>query len=255
MTDDTNSSIVPLKPVDLDKLDASQIRNSSCEFDPATWGTRAQAMLVHVDALKCERAQKSILLGLFLYRVKWELGHGQFGEWIEEYFRNPSAKGAPRASVRTANNVMALAAKFCRSKKLLLPEIIASQQLALGLQSEEPTDLREKLEAFVGSNSLTELYFKHGIRKQGGNQRTALPIPVDGEAPTSPAAELNEEQIEAQMFASAMDTITKAEQHLLAELTWSMLAPESAELLENKLKSVLASFHERLLRARHERAS
>lgn len=252
MTDDTQYTQIALtKPVDLDKLagahlDAADQKRNSFVFDANSLTERVRQMFTHLDGLEKERAMKAVLCGIYLAEIKAKTPHGEFSGWLASNF--PS-------SVRKGQYYMALAAKFSRSSKLLLPELIAANQISLALEAPDATGeaLMAKLDKFVGTSGLTDLLRKHGIVKQGGNQRPALPAPATPEAAAAQERQ-NEEQAEARMFASVMDTITKAEQHLLAELTWSMLTPDSAELLENKLKSVLASYHERLLRARHERS-
>lgn len=249
MSDDPQyTQLVLTKPVDLDKLasahiDAASQKRTEFVFDANSLTERVRQMFANLDGLQKERAMKAVLCGIYLAEIKAKTAHGEFSGWLHANFPN---------SIRRAQHYMALAAKFSRSSKLLLPEVIAANQLSLALKPADATGeaLMAKLGKFVGNTGLTDLLRKHGIVKQGGNQRTALPAPA-GEPEASPAAEPNEEQIEARMFASVMETIAQAEQHLLSDTTWSMLSPASAELLENKLKSVLADFHERLLKARH----
>lgn len=246
--DPQHTEIVLTKPVDLDKLagahlDAGQKRTEFV-FDANSLTERVRQMFTHLDGLEKERAMKAVLCGIYLAEIKAKTPHGEFTAWLASNFPN---------SGRRAQHYMALAAKFSRSSKLLLPELIAANQISLALEAPDATGeaLMAKLGKFVGNSGLTDLLRKHGIVKQGGNQRAALPGPTAGDTPAAPAPEPNEEQIEARMFASVMETIAQAEQHLLSDTTWSMLSPASAELLENKLKSVLADFHERLLKARH----
>ena len=247
--DPQHTSLVLTKPVDLDKLagahlDVADQNGTKFRFDANSLTERVRAMFANLDGLQKERAMKAVLCGIYLAEIKAKTAHGEFTTWLHDNFPN---------SDRRARHYMALAAKFSRSSKLLLPELIAANQISLALEAPDATGeaLMAKLGKFVGNAGLTDLLRKHGIVKQGGNQRTALPAPADGDTPPAPVTEPNEEQIEARMFASVMETIGQAEQHLLSETTWALLSPASAELLENKLKSVLADFHERLLKARH----
>ncbi|MGH8021382.1 MAG: hypothetical protein ACREIA_24500 [Opitutaceae bacterium] len=238
------------KPVDLEKIDVAQIRDSFA-FEADAWGARAREMLIHVDALKVDRAKKCTLLGIFLYRVKGELGHGQFGAWMEKHFTHPYLPGNPRATIRTAQHFMALARQFCRSQKVMLPELITGQQLALDLPADGKAAqaVEEKLDKFVGGSGVTDLLLKHKILKRGrpaGSKDDGKAGETPDEAPEADAA--------GAAFQNAYNALKEAEGVLLSDLVWADLALDAALNLEATLKSFVASFHEKVLEMRNAHA-
>jgi hypothetical protein len=152
----TTTTLTTTKPIDLDKTSPDQIRNSFV-FDAEETGARAKAMLGHIEGLKKERAVKALLVGIYLHQVKIALPHGEFNAWCTAQLGN---------SKRKAELYMSLAAKFSRSAKLLLPELIGANQLSLDLanvQDEGGRAILGKLDAFVGELGLTELLRHHGV--------------------------------------------------------------------------------------------
>lgn len=231
----------PKKPIDLEKVDGNQIRNSFA-FDADKVGEIALAMLANVEGLKKERAQKGILAGVYLQQVKAALGHGPFNTWCAKHLGK---------SKRMGEYYMALAAKFSRSAKLLLPEIVGANQLSLALEAKgsDAKAFKTKLEKFVGEKGLTELMQVHGVIKRGGNQRPEKP--ADTEDDQTPPVSLRPE---AQAYDDMVQALTAAEDVLLDEVRWSLFTPELAERVEPLLKRLLTRFHERTLQARHEAA-
>lgn len=250
-------ALIAAKPIDLEKLDAAQIRNS-CEFDADASGKRALAMLQHVDGLRKERAVKAILAGLYLHQVKLALDHGEFGAWKNKHLGNSRS--------RSANHYMDLAAKFARSAKLLLPEILGANQLTLDLQAQDSDGraILAKLDQFVGERGLTDLMHRHGVIKQGGAREPALPAatPSDSGEDTASDSATREDAAPADDMAAAerasaaardaaLRTVADAERHLLKPELWHDLTDEGAALVDAKLKGLHAAFHERLLKRRH----
>lgn len=241
------TELVLTKPVDLDKLAGAQI-STQWKFDTKSLAERTKAMFAHLDGLKKERAVKAILAGLYLHEVKLALGHGAFGAWKKENFTHGHSQIA---------NYMALAAKFSRSAKLLLPELVSAEQITLDLRAEnsDAATLKTKLEKFVGGQGLTDLLRKHGIVKQGGNQRPekgeeAQPTEL-AKLPTPEELAAAEEAAAGAAFKSASDALDAANAVLLGEVVWASLTPQSAELIDSGLKALAAKFHERVLEARH----
>jgi len=239
----TALAVVENKPVDLAKIDASQMRNCFA-FDEKLLAERALAMMQHIEGLKKERAVKGILAGIYLAQIKASLGHGEFNAWCAKYLGK---------SKRMGEYYMALAAKFSRSSKLLLPEVVAANQLSLDLKTKGSTGaaFMAKLDKFVGALGLTELMQKHGVIQRGGYQQRALP---PAETPGAGAARSEEELLaiaEAAAFQQCTDAVAAARKTLTNELRWSALTLESAGLVDAQLKSLAAEFHELLLKARH----
>lgn len=230
------------KPIDLAKLDGDQICNS-CKFDPDAIGARAKAMIDHIDSLDQERAQKAVLAGVYLHQVQLAMGHGSFLSWLKKHFGK---------SQRTAYNVMALAEKFCRSAKLFLPELVASQQLTLSLEAPAGAAqaFKQKLVKFVGPHGLTELYRRHGIIKKGGKREKSA-SDSDSSDTTPPPASLSPE---ATAYQQMVDAVKDASNVLLNDVRWSLLTPEVAAKVEPLVKKLSADFHNRLLQCRHEAA-
>jgi hypothetical protein len=230
------------KPIDLEKITGDQIRNSFA-FDADALGQRAKAMLDHVEQLKTERAQKAVLAGIYLQQVKAELGHGGFNQWSSKHFAK---------SKRTVEYYMQLAAKFCRSSKLLLPELIGANQLSLALEAKDQSGevFKSKLEKFVSQKGLTELMQQHGVIKRGG-LKAAAPKPAADSSEETPPASLSPD---AEAFQQCFDAVKDAESVLLDDVRWSLLTPETAAQILPLLKRLTERFTDRLQQARHEAA-
>jgi hypothetical protein len=231
--------IDPKKPLDLEKVEPGQIGNSF-RFDADELGSRARAMMDHVEALKVERAMKAVMAGIYLHQVKLALDHGQFEDWSRKHLEK---------SERTARHYMALAAAFCRKSKLLLPELVASQQLSLDLTAKgsDAKAFKSKLEKFVGERGLTTLMELHGVIKRGGNRTT----PADGDDDATPPDSLRPE---ARIYSEFVEAVESAERVLLDDARWLEMTPDLAERVEPLLKRLLVRYHERILRAKHEAA-
>ena len=249
MSSDTQSTaLVPLKPINLETLDGEQLdqKRNSFVFDANSLTQRVQAMFANLDGLQKERAMKAVLCGLYLAEIRAKTAHGEFVPWMHANF--PS-------SVRKAQYYIQLAGKFAKSSKLLLPELIATEQITLQLTTDDATakTALAKLEKFVGSTGLTDLLRKHGIVKRGGHQTKtpALPAPAD----TTPA--IVDEAKEAQeatsaVFTQATGILKTVETYLTGETFWSSITVDSASMIEAKIKALEARFHERFLQYRHE---
>lgn len=226
------------KPIDLEKITGDQIRNSFV-FDADAIGERAKAMLNQVEQLKTERAQKAILIGIYLLQVKATLGHGGFNGWASKHFQKTK---------RTVEYYMGLAAKFCRSTKLLMPEIAGANQLSLALEAKDQTGeaFKDKLAKFVGGKGLTELMQQHGVIKRGGLQ---APAAKPGAAPEELPASLSPEAVAYQQMCAAMNA---AEAELLDEVRWSLITPDLAARVLPTLKRLTERFTSRLQQAHHE---
>ena len=236
----------PSKPIDLAKVEAGQIRNVA-NFDSAELGERAKAMIDHINALDHERAQKAILAGIYLHQVKLSLPHGEFGVWMEKHLCNSCTNPVSR---RTAYNVMLLAEKFCRSAKLYLPELVASQQLSLKLEAPAGAAqaFKAKLVKFVGHHGLTELYQRHGVIRRGGKREKPSAPATPEETPTN----LNPAAVACQQM---VDAINDCERIMLAEECWAELRPDQIEnLVAPLVKRFAERFRNRLLQAKHESA-
>lgn len=249
--DPQHTEIVLTKPVDLDQLNSTHLdavdqKRHSVVFDAKSLTQRVGQMFAHLDGLAKERATKAILCGIYLAEIKAKTGHGEFTGWLQENFPN---------AVRSAQRYMALAAKFSRSSKLLLPELIAANQISLALEAPDATGeaLMAKLDKFVGTSGLTELLTRHGIVKRGGNRHTTNQDTAAPDAKAEPEPTLEEGAVTA--FTNVFNAIDEAERVLLSETNWALLDVEKAEMLDGKLKSLAASFHERALRLRHERTA
>lgn len=234
--------VISTKPIDLDKLDADQIGNGF-RFDAVDHGKRAVAMITAVEGLKVERSQKAILAGIYLHQVKAALGHGEFESWASTHLGK---------TVRTARNYMGLAAKFSRSSRLLLPEIVGANQLSLDLtaKGDDSKAFMGKLTKFVGAHGLTDLMHRHGVIKQGGKQTKKKPTAND-----EPEPEPTAEEAEAAARTSALDAVATAEKALLDDVLWHDLTPAAAVMIEAKLKALSTEFHDRLLKLKHAHAA
>lgn len=252
MPDDPQYTQIALtKPVDLDQLNSTHLtvgeqNGTKFRFDSNSLTERVRQMFTHLDGLEKERAMKAVLCGIYLAEIKAKTAHGEFTSWIQQNFPN---------SDRRARHYMALAAKFSRSSKLLLPELIAANQISLALEAPDATGeaLMAKLDKFVGTSGLTELLTRHGIVKRGGNRHTTTQDTPAPDAKAEPEPTLEEGAVAA--FTNVFNAIDEAERVLLSETNWALLDVEKAEMLEGKLKSLAASFHERALRLRHERTA
>jgi hypothetical protein len=232
--------------LDLDKLDAEQMRNNFV-FDATEHGRRALAMITHVEGLKVERSKKAIMAGVYLKQVKAVLGHGPFNAWCSEHLGK---------SKRMGEYYMALAVKFARSTKLDFPELAGANQLTLDLKAQDSDGraVLAKLDKFVGSKGLTELMHQHGVIKQGGARPGPTPKPTPGGADDG-AGEPTLDEAEAAARSTGLAAVETATQALLNDVLWHDLTPENAALIETKLKALAAQFHDRLLKLKHQTAA
>lgn len=246
-SDSPTEIVLHNKPVNLDKLDASQI-STEWKFEPNLLAQRAKAMVENIEGLKKERAIKAILAGLYLHEVKAALGHGSFGAWKAEHF--------PKSNTQLSN-YMGLAAKFCRSSKLLLPELIAANQITLDLTTADEfgATAKAKLEKFVGNIGLTDLLTRHGIVKRGGAKTKTVALPAPASGSDTPPPEPTADEGCGIAFKNCFDALETAEKSLLSDINWALLDEEKAGMIEAKLKALEARFHERLLELRHVSAT
>lgn len=228
------------KPIDLEKLDAVQIRNSSFVFATAELTRRGKAMLANMDSLKTERAMKAILTGIFFKQSKIQLGHGAFEAWTKENFAQ---------SKRTIEYYMKLALVFSRSAKLMLPELAGTNQLALDLEAptSEASTVKAKLEKFVGARGVTELLKKHRILKRGGKK-----TPHDDGEDGDEQDDVTPEQAAAAAYDTAYAAIEAASKTMLSDLVWTDLSIDGAAKIEAKIAELETAFHQRLLKSRFE---
>ncbi len=235
----TAVAVITAKPIDLEKLPDLKCETGFA-FDAEHLGKIALAMLAHVEGLKSERAKKGVLAGVYLQQVKAALGHGPFNAWCAKHLGK---------SKRMGEYYMALAAKFARSTKLLLPEVIGANQLTLALEAKgsDAQAFKAKLEKFVGDRGLTELMQKHGVIKRGGNQRQT----TTAEETTPPPDSLRPE---AQAYDDFVQAVEGAERVLLDDARWTVMPPDLAARVEPLLKRLLTRYHDRLLQAKHEAA-
>lgn len=240
----TSLAVVETKPIDLDKLDGLQ-KSNSWTFDSDELGRRAKSMFEYVESLKTERSKKAILVGVYLHQVRAALPHGEFDSWKTKHFAK---------SRSTIGNYMALAAKFSRSAKLLLPEVVAANQLSLDLKAKGSTGeaFMAKLDKFVGNSGLTELMQKHAVIQRGGYRPSPQPSAPPPET-TNDAGDEPFDKAEATAFQKCSDAVEAARKALTNELYWTALTVESAELIEAQLKSLQATFHDLILKAKHAR--
>ncbi|MDF3058052.1 MAG: hypothetical protein K0R17_2267 [Rariglobus sp.] len=236
------------KPIDLEKLDAGQV-GSSFRFDAKEHGKRAVAMIAHVEGLKKERSMKAILAGIFLHQVKLSLEHGEFEAWMSEHLGK---------TARTGRNYMALAAKFSRSTRLILPELVGANQLSLDLtaKNDDGRAVLVKLEKFVGSKGLTELMQQHEVIKQGGAR--PAPATTTTSAPGGAddgAGEPTVDEAEDAARSTGLEAVETAHKALMNDVLWHDLTPENAALIEGKLKTLADCFHARLLKLKHAAAA
>lgn len=214
-------------------------------FDADDLGKRARAMLEHVEALKTEHSQKAVLAGVYLRQVKAVLPHGEFESWKKKYF--------PKSRSMIAY-LMSLAEKFSRSAKVMMPELVAAQQLSLDLQAPKGAGqaFKQKLVKFVGSLGLTDLLRRHGILKKGG-KKTKQGTGDGGQAKgETPAASLSPEAL---AYGQMVEAVEAAQATLLDETRWSLLTPAAAAKVDPLLKKLASDFHNRLLQSRHETAA
>ena len=238
-------AVVENKPVDLDNL-----KNDTVSlFDPKLHGERVLAMMQHIEGLKKERAVKAILAGIYLAQIKAALGHGEFNQWCAKHLGN---------SKRSAERYMALAGRFSRSSKLLLPELVGANQLSLDLtnvKNDGGKAVLAKLDKFVGNLGLTELMQKHGVIQRGGYRPAPLPAPAnDASAGREETEEEKINRAEVAAFEMCVGKVEDARKALLSDLAWADLTVESAKQIEAKLKQTLNEFQERIQQAKHERA-
>lgn len=102
----------------------------------------------------------SIKIGMGLLNAKKLLGNGNYGRWVEMKFGKQMCARSLYYSLRLAQTFVNDAA----NKQLALPAPRDSGEwLAV---TDEGSQLALAVDAFVGDNTLSELYDKHGIRSK-----------------------------------------------------------------------------------------
>lgn len=126
---------------------------------------------------KVERmtAQRAIVLGVTLWKVRLSLPHGQWMPWQQQHLA---------ASKSQVNYFMRLALVFLVKSRATKTELRAlpGDSVELAPKDELSRALLARLEKFVGECSLNELLVKHGIRgvtrdtdAQGGDSAPGQP--------------------------------------------------------------------------------
>lgn len=102
-------------------------------------------------------AQRAIVLGLTLWKIRISLPHGQWMPWQEKHLA---------AGKSQVNYFMRLAVAFLSKSRATKTELRAlpTDSIELSAETELSRSLLGRLEKFVGECSLHELLVKHGIK-------------------------------------------------------------------------------------------
>jgi hypothetical protein len=145
--------------------------NDSAISAPSALLSKLQAAAIHQVALirrtESEAAQRAILLGLTLWRIKASM-KGTFTGWLKKDFDS--------LGYRQARYYMSGALEFVEKTKATLPEFLAlpgdQTELALdAMPDAKARQLMSKIEKFVGKRSLTELFDDLGIKESAKKKR------------------------------------------------------------------------------------
>lgn len=159
-----------------------------------------------VQQLSQQHAAGCVLCGLTLHRVKASLQRGEFEPWMDSLRAEKSTTGGLLPSRSMRFYYMKLATVFVEKTGTLLPHLLALPGDQFGLEipdSDAGRELAEKLTAFVGDQSLNDLFDRYKIKERQVPQGIAGKGGRLGEH--TPPRELN--PLEAQEIAR-LDAVT-----------------------------------------------
>jgi hypothetical protein len=137
----------------------------------STIGAIIRRHLVEIQRAERETAQRAVMLGVALWKVRLSIAHGQWTPWLGEHIG---------VGQRQVNNYMRLALVFLIKSRATKTELRALPADSIELASDDALSraLFARLEKFVGECSLNELLVKHGIKSvtrddQGEGEATA----------------------------------------------------------------------------------
>lgn len=159
-----------------------------------------------VQQLSQQHAAGCVLCGLTLHRVKASLPRGEWEPWLKAMHDQTATSGSGLPSVAMCRFYMRLATVFVERTGTLLPHLLALPGDQFGLEipdSDAGRELAEKLTAFVGDQSLNDLFDRYKIKERQVPQGIAGKGGRLGEH--TPPRELN--PLEAQEIAR-LDAIT-----------------------------------------------
>ncbi len=122
-----------------------------------------------VQQLSQQHAAGCVLCGLTLHRVKASLQRGEFEPWMDSIRAEKSTTGGLLPSRSMRFYYMKLATVFVERTGTLLPHLLALPGDQFGLEipdSDAGRELAEKLTAFVGDQSLNDLFDRYKIKER-----------------------------------------------------------------------------------------
>jgi len=172
-----------------------------------------------------ETAVNAVVIGLLLWQAKAAVEKGTFMDWV--------AKNAGERAYRNSRYYMSLAQVFVEKGRLSLDERLAASTLTGKAPKAGPAKgVYEKLSKFIGEESLSDLFIKHGIK--GVGLKSALT--AGEEPPALTDAQQAEQQMELD-WSQAWEP-AKSLADLLAEKA-ATFSPEKRAALEAELKRAL----------------
>lgn len=125
--------------------------------DISTLVNICRTQLQQIRQMERESAQRAILVGLTLWRIRLTLPHGEWVPWQEEHLQ------VGRTQI---NYYMRLAIVFITKSRTTKVELQAlpTDDVRIDAQGAMSQAFIAKLEKFVGECSLNELLVKHGIK-------------------------------------------------------------------------------------------
>lgn len=125
-----------------------------------------------VQQLSQQHAAGCVLCGLTLHRVKASLSHGEWEPWLKSMAEQNAPTGSVFKKLPSAQHCrfyMRLATVFVEKTGTLLPHLLALPGDQFGLEipdSDAGRELAEKLTAFVGDQSLNDLFDRYKIKER-----------------------------------------------------------------------------------------
>jgi hypothetical protein len=190
-------------------------------------GKAVEKRLGKIFRTEFEAAFNAVAVGVMLWQVKVASKHGTFQPWIKEH--------CGERAYRSAAYYMKLAVKFAEKAKLTAEECIAVAELKTKAPKGGPAKSAfDKLETFIGENSLTDLLIKHSIRS--GSGAGEIESSDDGAPAALPAGG---EQL---MFAEISGHLFGLRESVLKPENIMRLEPKQLEALKTEIEHTRTEF-------------
>jgi hypothetical protein len=203
----------------------------------STIGEICRKHLEEIRRVEKMTAQRAIVLGITLWKVRLALPHGKWTPWQEEHLSSGKSY---------VNYFMRLALVFLMKSRATKVELRAlpSDSVELSAGDEISRALLGRLEKFVGDCSLHELLVKHGLK---GVARDAGDDQADADATTAGGEQM--------LFTEVCDHFFSLRRTLCTRETLLRLQPDQLDAAKRELGEIVSSFNALYAEARGAKTS